>query len=118
MAKIVTLVPNRLDINFGENMVVFVNNGKISLTIGDEVFYHDNVYKEFHHTFLEKIFKFLQKQVADVNWQMLADVPVNIDEEIDIDFILTNGTKFEKGTEVSDIWYYFEDFFDVTVGEM
>jgi hypothetical protein len=45
-------------------------------------------------------------------WAELADVPINEDEEIDVDWHI-----FSKGTEREEIWHWFEETFDVSVAK-
>ena len=47
---------------------------------------------------------------VQVLWDSLGDVPVNDDNEIEIEW---HG--FEKGTHTDDIWLWFEDEFDISV---
>ncbi len=44
-------------------------------------------------------------------WELLGDVPVNEDDEIDIDFLI-----FDKGTDKFDIWHWFEETFETQIG--
>lgn len=46
-------------------------------------------------------------------WELLGDIPINDDEEIDGNFL-----HFEKGTNMYDIWHWFEREFDVAVHEL
>lgn len=54
--------------------------------------------------------------IKDVNWKIfwdkLRDVPVDDDGEIENAF-----EHFEIGTDVEDIWHWFEWFFDITIGK-
>jgi len=45
-------------------------------------------------------------------WDLLGDVPTNDDNEIDEEFL-----HFEKGTDVFEIWHWFEEKFDLSVAE-
>lgn len=46
-------------------------------------------------------------------WKELGDIPVNEHEEIDEDFL-----EFEKGTEIYEIWHWFEEKFNVRVYDL
>jgi hypothetical protein len=54
--------------------------------------------------------------VKEFNWRMLwnklADVPVNVNDEIETPF-----EHFEMGTSKEEIWNWFEWFFDITLGD-
>jgi len=45
-------------------------------------------------------------------WKKFRDVPVNEDDEIDI-----NWCGFTKGTPREDIWHWFEEEFDLSVAK-
>lgn len=45
-------------------------------------------------------------------WEELENIPVNEDEEIDVDW-----NNFDKGTSIYDIWHWFEEEFDVSVAK-
>ena len=46
-------------------------------------------------------------------WDILTDIPVNDNEQIDIDFKDNNGNIiFEKGTDKYEIWHWFEETFN------
>ena len=47
---------------------------------------------------------------ARIAWDELRDIPVNRDGEIGEQF-----KDFSIGTEVEEIWYWFEEHFDVSV---
>lgn len=51
------------------------------------------------------------KQAREL-WELLGDVPVNDNEEIDEPF---NG--FEKGTDVHEIWHWFEETFNISIAK-
>lgn len=46
-------------------------------------------------------------------WKLLGDVPIDDDEAIDVSFL-----HFPKGTDRYEIWYWFEDTFDIGVHEL
>jgi hypothetical protein len=46
-------------------------------------------------------------------WDQLGDTPINEDEEIEVDFL-----HFEANTDIYTIWAWFEQTFDVTLGEL
>jgi len=46
-------------------------------------------------------------------WDELGDTPVNEDEVIDKDFLF-----FIAGTDVHDIWYWFEETFNISIGKI
>jgi hypothetical protein len=48
---------------------------------------------------------------CDELWENLGDVPVNESEEIEEDFL-----HFEKGTDVYEIWHWFEETYNISVG--
>lgn len=48
---------------------------------------------------------------AKVLWADLGNIPINDEEEIDEPFL-----DFEKGTDMHDIWHWFEETFDVSIG--
>lgn len=61
---------------------------------------------------------------AKLLWAQLGDVPINEEEEIDIDWTaewtigsLTHSVPFAKGTDKYEIWYWFEEEFDLSVAE-
>lgn len=45
-------------------------------------------------------------------WAELRDIPVNKDEEIDVDW-----HNFTKGTEREEIWHWFEEEYDLSVAK-
>ena len=47
-------------------------------------------------------------------WERLGNCPVNENEELDIDLDL-DIIQFEKGTDIHEIWYWFEDQFNIRV---
>lgn len=46
-------------------------------------------------------------------WLELDDVCIDDDDCIDEDFL-----HFEAGTEITEIWHWFEDKFDVSIAEL
>lgn len=48
-------------------------------------------------------------------WAKLGDIPTT-DECIEEEFN-ANGTVFEVGTDIFDIWYWFENHFSVSVAK-
>ena len=59
----------------------------------------------------------IYKKIANKLWEKLGNIPVNEDEEIDEDFDTETGIIFEKGTETTEIWHWFEDEFNLSVAE-
>lgn len=47
----------------------------------------------------------------EVFWGELGDIPIDENDCIDDDFII-----FDKGTDVQDIWHWFEEFYDTQIG--
>lgn len=45
-------------------------------------------------------------------WNKLGDIPTNEDDEIEEDFL-----HFEIGTDKFEIWHWFEEKFDLSVGK-
>lgn len=52
------------------------------------------------------------RQVAQLLWKDLGDVPVNEDECLD-----EQWCHFERGTNYHDVWHWFEEEFDLSVAE-
>lgn len=46
-------------------------------------------------------------------WSVLGDTPVDEYDQIDTPFLM-----FEKGTEKEYIWHWFEDTFNLSIGEL
>ncbi len=46
-------------------------------------------------------------------WELLGDVPVNENDEIDVDFHL-----WEKGTDKNTIWRWFDDNYSAGVASL
>ncbi len=53
--------------------------------------------------------KELTQECKDL-WESLGDVPVNDDNELELDWHI-----FSEGTHTNDIWLWFEDKFDISV---
>lgn len=49
-------------------------------------------------------------------WEILGDIPVDSEECIEEDVTLMDRD-FDKGTEITEIWHWFEDTFDISVAE-
>ena len=45
-------------------------------------------------------------------WEKFGDIPINKDEEIEEDFL-----HFKKGTDRFEIWHWFEETYDITLGD-
>ena len=45
-------------------------------------------------------------------WNKLGNIPINNNEEIEENFL-----HFEKGTDKFTVWHWFEENFDVVLGE-
>ena len=45
-------------------------------------------------------------------WKELEDVPINENEEIDIDW-----KHFNKGTPINDIWHWLEEDFNISIAK-
>ena len=60
--------------------------------------------------------KLIKLNVEDFKWRILwdklGDIPINDDGEIEEIF-----EHFEIGTDKTEIWHWFEWFFDITLGE-
>lgn len=54
----------------------------------------------------------VKDEVIDTLWEELGNVPVNEDDEIDVKFL-----QFDAGTHREDIWHWFENTFNISVGE-
>jgi hypothetical protein len=57
-----------------------------------------------------KLVEKVENHKAKKLWAELADIPINEDEEIDVDWHI-----FTKGTEREEIWHWFENEFDLSV---
>ena len=66
---------------------------------------------------LQTIKGFVECPLNEVNhkilWNRLGDIPTNEDNEIEEPFL-----HFGVGTETTDIWIWFEWFFDIQLGEV
>ena len=64
----------------------------------------------------DTIRKWIRKQIKTQKaielWDILGDTCVNDVEEIDEKFL-----DFEKGTDIYEIWHWFEETFDISVAE-
>lgn len=49
---------------------------------------------------------------ARILWSKLGDIPINSDEEIEEDFL-----DFTAGTDIHEIWYWFEEYFNCSVAK-
>jgi hypothetical protein len=59
-----------------------------------------------------EIAKYLIEDVIDLFWKALGEVCVNEQEETEERFL-----HFEAYTDVHDIWHWFEEYFDISIGE-
>jgi hypothetical protein len=50
-------------------------------------------------------------------WDILGDCPINDNEELDDDLDL-DIIQFEKGTDIYEIWHWFEEKFNISVTEL
>jgi len=50
---------------------------------------------------------------AETLWDMLKDIPVDDDENIEVQFL-----HFPPGTDREDIWHWFEDTFDISINNL
>lgn len=50
---------------------------------------------------------------AQVLYSALADIPVNEDGEIEVEFL-----HFDAGTTGTDIWHWFETYFDISISDL
>lgn len=75
-----------------------------SITTADNVFNFTSKHKDF------------SLQLKDFDWRILwdklGDIPINDDDEIEVDF-----EHFSEGTDRMEIWHWFEWFFNITLGE-
>ena len=53
-----------------------------------------------------------KRQESNDLWEEFGDIPINKDEEIDIDW-----REFKKGTPREDIWHWFEEKYDLSVAK-
>ena len=57
-----------------------------------------------------------QKSEAKKLWAELGNIPIDEHENLDQDFTPTGfDTTFEKGTHREDVWYWFEETFNLSV---
>jgi hypothetical protein len=54
----------------------------------------------------------VENEKAKKLWAELGDIPINEDDEIDVDWHI-----FTKGTPKEDIWHWFENEFDLSVAK-
>lgn len=79
----------------------------------NQYYYYISIDNNFH--FLHKNGEIiLPKKDFDFNilWDKLGDIPVDEDGDIEESF-----EQFEIGTNNEDIWHWFEEFFDISVGK-
>jgi len=55
------------------------------------------------------------KKTAENLWELLGNIPVNEDDELEEDFDTNTGLVFEIGTDKFEVWYWFEEFFNLSV---
>ena len=65
---------------------------------------------------LKKNIKMKNLEQAKKLWSDLGDTPIDEEDNIDEDFVAGDIT-FEKGTDRLDIWYWFEENFNLSVAE-
>ena len=55
------------------------------------------------------------KEMKEFNelWSQLKEVPVNNEDELESDFL-----HFEAGSDKFEVWAWFEETFDITLGEI
>jgi hypothetical protein len=53
-------------------------------------------------------------EVAQSLWSELGDIPIDENEDLDVDFV-TPFITFEKGTPNTDVWHWFESCFNLSV---
>ncbi len=51
-------------------------------------------------------------------WEEFGNVPIDENECIDIDWSPSKNVVFKKGTDRFEIWYWFEDIFDVKISDL
>jgi hypothetical protein len=61
---------------------------------------------------VDRVMKIEIGEEAKKLWAELGDIPINEDEEIDVDW-----HTFTKGTNRFDIWHWFEEKFDLSVAK-
>ena len=54
----------------------------------------------------------IQKSKANILWEKLGDIPINENEEIEVNFL-----HFKIGTHREKIWHWFENKFKLSVAE-
>lgn len=56
--------------------------------------------------------EYLSDSIYHQLWEILSDIPINDNEEIELDFL-----HFEKGTNMYEIWHWFEETFEISIAE-
>ena len=51
-------------------------------------------------------------------WENLGDISINDNDEIEEDFVLKNGIRWEKGTCKFDIWHWFDENSELKVADL
>lgn len=90
-----------------------ISQHQVEMNNSQYYYYLSNDKKDFH--FIHKNGEIVLP-LKDVNfeifWDELGNVPVNEDGDIEESF-----EHFQAGTEVEEIWHWFEEFFDISIGE-
>lgn len=50
---------------------------------------------------------FTDEQLNEL-WERLGTIPVTDDNVLDADFIINDSTSFQKGTDIEDVWRWFD----------
>ena len=64
------------------------------------------------------------KEMKEFNelWSQLKEVPVNNEDELESDFLHfeleSDFLHFEAGSDKFEVWAWFEETFDITLGEI
>lgn len=54
----------------------------------------------------------IDKNNPDKYWKLLSDIPIDNKERIEEEFL-----HFPEGTYREDVWYWFEEYFDISLGD-
>jgi len=68
---------------------------------------------------LEELEELISKRItAKKLWEELGDVAVNVDDEIDEEFLVEElGITFDRGTDKEYIWHWFEETFNISIAQ-
>lgn len=57
------------------------------------------------------------KIIAKKLWATLGDIPINKNDELEESFDTNTGLIFEIGTDIFEVWHWFEEYFDLSVAK-